>query len=96
MNNFLEWFRRSLVLVAAWWILNVVSPPATAIYDPVWKFVDRLMPGHGERVAEFLQMRLVPFLLLDFVAWPIAKEHLRAKWKAELDTENSIPAGGAK
>lgn len=92
MNNALVWFHRSAVLAAAWWILNVVSPPATAIYDPVWKFVDQLMPGHGQRVASFLQMRVVPFLLLDFIAWPLAEDHLRAKWKAELDEENRLHA----
>lgn len=87
-------FHRSVVLAAAWWILYVVSPPATAIYDPAWKFVDKFWPGYGQRVAGFLQMRLVPFLLLDFIAWPFAKDHLQAKWKAELDEQNRRFAGG--
>lgn len=88
MSNAFVWLHRSAVLAAAWWILNVVSPPATAIYDPAWRFVDQFIPGHGQRVASFLQMRLVPFLLLDFIAWPLAEDYLRAKWKAELAEQN--------
>lgn len=92
MNNAISWVHRSVVLAAVWWYLNVVSPSATAIYDPVWKLVDQLMPGYGQRVASFLQMRLVPFLLLDFIVWPLAEDYLRDKWQAELDEANRLHA----
>lgn len=79
---------RSVVLAAAWWVLNVVSPPATAIYEPALAVGQKFWPSYAERVAEFLEMELVPFLLLDFIVWPIAEDFLRAKLKAQREEEN--------
>lgn len=74
---------RLLVRPAAWWIVSVVSPVADAFWAlAVWLGL-RLWPAYAVRLANFLQMRLVPFLLLDFLAWPVAHAYLRAKWKAE-------------
>jgi hypothetical protein len=77
-----------LVLAAVWWELKIVTPSAVAIYDPAWKLIDRFFPEHGQRVASFLQLHLVPFLLFDFIVWPIAEDHLRAMWNAELADQN--------
>lgn len=81
-----------LVLAAAWWVVNVVSPPATAIHDPVLAVGKKLWPSHAWQVADFVQMRLVPFLLFEFLAWPIAEDYLRAKWKAEVAEQNRLDA----
>lgn len=79
MRNAPNW----LVLPAAWWILYIVSPLADAFWSlAVWLGL-RLWPAYAVRFANFLQMRLVPFLLLDFLAWPVAHVYLRAKVKAE-------------
>jgi hypothetical protein len=72
-----------LVHLAVGWILYIVTPIAGAFWSlAIWLGL-RLWPVHAVWFANFLQMRLVPFLLLEFLAWPLAYDFLRAKWKAE-------------
>lgn len=80
-----------LVRSAVWWILRVVSPVAGVVYDLAYWLGSRLWFSHRYPVAEFLQMRLVPFVLLDFLAWPFAIDALRVKLAAEQQQE-----GGAE
>jgi hypothetical protein len=79
MSKTSRWFER----FAAWWLVSVVSPVADAIWDAaVWLGL-RCWPLYAIRFADFLQMRLVPFLMLDFLAWPVAHSLLRTKLQAE-------------
>ena len=85
MNKAFLMLHRVGVLVSAGWILWVVSPVADAFWVlAIWLGL-RFWPRYAIRFAEFLQMRLVPFLLLDFLAWPLAKDYLRAKRDAETE-----------
>ena len=72
-----------LVRVSVWWILRVVNPPADASYDLAWSVGRKLWPKYVEQVADFVQVWLVPTLMLDFLAWPFAYGYLRAKAERE-------------
>lgn len=86
MNN--AGLGHTVVLVAAWWHVHIVSSISTAIYDPVWSFGKLFWPEHAQRFAGFLELKLLPFLLLDWLAWPVACNYLQAKWQVELDEQN--------
>ncbi len=81
---------RSFVVASAWWHQRVCM--GLVDYDTVWHFVDRFWPSHGQRVAHFVTIKLVPLLLLDWLAWPIAKDYLQNKWRAEDEIQNRLYA----
>jgi hypothetical protein len=72
---------RPLVLACAWWYSEVVW--GFNVIDPVWHFVDRFFPGHGYRVGNFIEQKLLPLILGGWLVWPVAKSYLQAKWQAE-------------
>lgn len=81
---------RSLVLACAWWYTEVIR--GIGIQDPVWHFIDRFFPAHGYRVGNFLEQKIVPLLLGAWLVWPVAKDYLQAKWKAENDEADRLYA----
>jgi len=81
---------RSVVLAAAWWHC-CVSGVAGDVHD--FFFVPLLRRGHprlASLIGNFVSMQLLSFLSFQWFAWLIAKDHLQAKWQAELDEDNRI------
>lgn len=83
MNNLF----RFVILAAAWWYQRI-SFVRSVQFDPVWNLGKRFWPKHAYQVATFLELKLIPFLLADWLVWPIAKDYLQAKWKAEIEEQN--------
>jgi len=85
IRNWVHWMERTsagfpiwLQRAAAWWILYMVTPPANVAFDLAW-WLGRYWPQHRQQVADFVQVWVVPSLLLDFIAWPFAYALLKAK-----------------
>jgi len=79
-----------LVRPAAWWILYVVSPIAGWAWSLAWFLVGPFSRLRAYRLASFLQMQLVPFLLLEFLVWSLAEDYLRAKLAKEKSDREDI------
>ncbi len=79
LKHFTLW--ELFVLAAAWWYRRVCFDLLD--FDAVWNIGKRLWPVHAYRVADFITVRLVPFLLLDWLAWLIAEDCIRAQWDIE-------------
>jgi hypothetical protein len=81
---------RRVVLAAAWWyccISGVAGDVHDFFFTPLWR---RGHPKIGMFVANFFEMRLLPLVSFQWLAWLIARDYLQAKWQAELDEQNRI------
>ena len=76
-----------LVLVVAWWYEHIEGPVACEVSHWFEVVCRHCWPAHAWGVSNFVES-LVRNLLGDFIAWPIAEDHLRAKWNAELAEQN--------
>lgn len=85
-------FCQLVIHLAAWWYERVISPACSTVFD--WFFVPglRYWPRYAHPVANFFELRLVPFLLGAWLVWPIAEGYLRDKWEIELREANRLYA----
>ncbi len=93
--GFWEEQRRAFVLAVAWWYEHVELAAACEVRHWFEIVGQRLWPAHWQRVADVAE-QVVRNLLGDFIAWPIAEDHLRAKWEAWRQERNREFLNGGK
>ena len=80
------WVR--VVLAAAWWHENVASASCVPVCDFLNLLLKKIRPQYSSEIPNFIGLHVVPFLLLDFIVWRIAKDYLQDKWQTELEESN--------